>query len=204
MDDSEDEDSGPSLPHTAMLVWAACVALLIGPSVLVWIVRIVALAAQCAPGPDPCRGMALGGGLRDTLGLAWAVGTNTLPLILVALIACIAGLFARRPLLGATTLLLLPLAALMLPMAAVFSSAYDGCQISEAGIGDCTLWGAQMGMSFHEAASVNWQILGFAPYSFALALMLGILGWFFARPKPVTGHATANPFRIPDDRFRRD
>ena len=186
--------------HTALNIWAACVAILLGPALLVWIVRGVALAARCAPGPELCHGMMLGAGLRDTLALSWSVSTNTLILIAVALIASVAGLFARRPLLAASTLLLLPLAALILPMAAVYTSMYDGCPVSESGIGDCTLWGAQMGMSFHTAASVPWLIYGFAPYSFALALMLGIIGWFLVRTRPL-GHATANPHRFPDDRF---
>ncbi|HUO90280.1 MAG TPA: hypothetical protein VMU08_13990 [Rhizomicrobium sp.] len=197
-----DEDLPEAKRNTALIVWAACVTLLLGPSVLVWIVRGVGLAAQCAPGPDPCHGIPLGGGLRDTLFLAWSVGSSTLFLVTAALVAAIAGLCARRPLLAASTLLLLPLAALMLPMAAVYSAMYQGCPVSEAGIGDCTLWGAQMGMSFHLAASVPWLIYGFAPYSFSLALMLGIVGWFFARGRP-PGHATARAHRFPDDRFPR-
>ena len=189
------ENSTQNLPGK---VWTACLALVLGPSLLVWIVRGVALAARCAPGPDACHGMALGGGLRDTLELAWIVNGNTLVLVMVALVAAIACLVAHRPLLGAFTLLLLPLAGLMLPMAAVYSSLYQGCTISEAGIGDCTLWGAQMGMSFHTAASVTWLIYGFAPYSFALALMLGAIGWFLLRVRAPMGHATA---RFPDERF---
>lgn len=197
----DDEVPATVKRHTALNIWAACVAFLLGPSLLVWIVRAVALAAQCAPGPEPCRGMVLGGGLRDALTLSWTVSTDTLILIAVALVASVACLFARRPLLAASTLLLLPLAALILPMAAVYSAMYQGCPVSESGIGDCTLWGAQMGMSFHTAASVPWLIYGFAPYSFSLALMLGIIGWFLLRTRPL-GHATANPHRFPDDRFR--
>ncbi|MBV9542374.1 MAG: hypothetical protein JO167_14020 [Alphaproteobacteria bacterium] len=200
--DSEDDDAPvPAKRNTALIIWASCVAVLLGPSLLVWIVRGVALAAQCAPGPEPCRGVALGGGLRDALNLAWLVSSNTLVLVAITLAASIAILFNRRPLIATITLLLLPLASLMLPMAAVYSALYRDCQVSEAGIGDCTLWGAQMGMSFHTAASVPWLIYGFAPYSFAIALMLGIVGWFFTRPRAV-GHATASPHRFPDERFR--
>lgn len=198
--DEDDDLPAPRKRNTALNIWAACVALLLGPSLLVWIVRAVALAAQCAPGADLCHGIALGGGLRDALTLAWLVVSNTLFLIVVSLIAAVASVFARRPLLGASTLLLLPLGALMLPMAAVYSALTGDCHVSEAGIGDCTLWGAQMGMSFHTAASVPWLIYGFAPYSFSLALMLGIIGWFVTREKPV--HATASAQRYPDERFR--
>ena len=146
--------------------------------------------------------MMLGGGLRDALSLAWSVGTNMIVLFALALTAAIAGLVARHPLLAASSLLLLPLAALILPMGAVYSATYPGCQVSEAGIGDCRLWGAQMGMSFHFAASVPWTIYGFAPYSFSLALMLGAIGWFLLHARP-RGHATASARRVPDDRFSR-
>ena len=188
--------------HTALNIWAACVAILLGPSLLVWIVRGVALAAHCAPGPDICQGMALGGGLRDALFLAWSVSTDTTILISVALTAAVAALFARRPLIAALSLLLLPPLSLILPMAAVGASMYQGCPVSEAGIGDCTLWGAQMGMSFHIAASVQGLIYGFVPYTTALALMLGATGMFLMHARPASGHATANPHSISDDRFR--
>jgi hypothetical protein len=196
----DDEVPATVKRHTARNIWAACVTILLGPSLLVWIVRGVALAAQCAPGPGLCRGMALGGGLRDALNLAWSVSTDTWLLIALAFLAAVACLFARRPLLAASTLLLLPLAAPLLPMAAVYSAIYQDCPVSEAGIGDCTLWGAQMGMSFHTAASINWLVYGFAPYTFSLALMVGIIGWFLMRTRPL-GHATANPHRFPDERF---
>lgn len=199
MDHDEEEIVGAPR-HTARNIWIACVAVLLGPALLVWVVRGVALAAQCAPGPDLCHGMMLGGGLRDALTLAWIIGGNTIALTMIALIAAVAALFDRRPLLAALLLLLLPIAALILPMAAVFTSMYEGCPVSEAGIGNCMLWGAQMGMSFHTAAGVAWQIYGFLPYTFSLALMLGIIGWFLMRTKPL-GHATANPHRFPDERF---
>jgi len=186
--------------HTARNIWAACVAVLIVPAAMAWIVRLVALGAQCAPGPDPCRGMALGGGLRDALALTWLINSNSLVLLAIAFVATVASLFARRPLRAALTFLLLPLAALIVPMAVVFVSMYPGCTVSEAGIGSCVLWGAEMGASFHAAAGVQWQIYSFVPYSFSIALMLGIVGLFLMRPRPL-GHATANPHRMPDSRF---
>ncbi|MEJ0040970.1 MAG: hypothetical protein WDM81_01495 [Rhizomicrobium sp.] len=195
----EDEIEGTQR-HTARNIWAACVAILIGPAAMAWIVRLVAFGAQCAPGPEVCRGLALGGGLRDALALTWAINSNSLVLLAIAFVATIASLVARRPLRAALTFLLLPLAALIVPMAVVFTAMYPGCTVSEAGIGSCTLWGAEMGMSFHAAAGVQWQIYSFVPYSFSLALVLGIVGLFLMRPRPV-GHAVANPHRMPDERF---
>ena len=44
-----------------------------------------------------------------------------------------------------------------------------------------------MGKSFHTAATVPDMIYGVVPYTFALALMIGVLGWFLSRPKPPPG-----------------
>jgi len=187
-------------PPVALIVWALCAAVLLGPSLLVWIVRGVGFAAQCAPGPDPCRGMALGGGLRDALALSWSVGTDILLLIVLAVIAAVACFAARRPLAGALSLVLLPIVTPLLPMLAVYVSRYDGCEINPDGIGTCVLWGARMGRSFHTAAAIPDMIYGFVPYSFALALMVSLLGWFLARPKPQAPvHATARIRRFEDD-----
>jgi hypothetical protein len=169
--------------YTAFTIWAVCVALLLVPSLLVWIVRGAAYAVQCQPGPAPCHGMMLGGGLRDALALAWGVSTNTLFLIAVSVAATLAAFVARRPLLGTLSLLLLPILALALPMLAVFTSRYGDCAVNSDGIGNCTLWGARMGMSFHTAASVPDIIYSLMPYSLSLTLMLGLLGFFFARPR---------------------
>jgi hypothetical protein len=171
----------PPKRHGAIGVWLACTALLLAPSLLVWIVRGVAMAAQCVPGPDLCRGMTLGGGLRDTLDLSWILGSDMLLLVLISLVAAVAALCARRPLLAGLSLLLLPIAAVLLPIFAVSFSRFDGCQVNESGVGDCVLWGAHMGMSMHQAAIANGALLDMAPYSIALALMVGAIGFLFFR-----------------------
>ncbi len=61
--------------------------------------------------------------------------------------------------------LLLPIAALVLPTLAVFASTYSGCAANEGGVGDCTLWGAEMGMAFHTAATAPWLLYDIVPYS---------------------------------------
>jgi hypothetical protein len=181
----------PKKKNHALMLWSATVAILIGPAILVWIIRAVGYVESCAPGPALCHGMPLGFGLRDALALAWALPTNTMLMITVAVAATIAGLFARRPLLAAGGLLILPVAALALPMLAVASAKYDGCSVDESGVGDCMLWGANMGMSFHTAAQAPGLVFDFFPYSFALALMLGLLGWFFSQPRPARSRAHA-------------
>ena len=179
MEDGDNPKVGWRTPLTA---WAICVALLLGPAVLVWLVRGMAYAVQCEPGPGLCHGMTLGAGLRDTLALAWSFSTQPLLLIGVSIIATLTAFRAHRPLLGTVSLLLLPILSLVLPMLAVLVSRYDDCPVSTDSIGSCSLWGASMGMSFHTAAMVPDIIYGIAPYTFALTLMLGLLGFFFARP----------------------
>ncbi len=100
-------DDAVAARRLAQNIWVGAVAVLLGPSLLVWIVRTVGFAARCAPGPLPCRGIELGGGLRDALDLAWSLGDNALLLVSVALVAALAGLFARRPMMAAACLLLL-------------------------------------------------------------------------------------------------
>ncbi|HEY0281271.1 MAG TPA: hypothetical protein VGC27_01460, partial [Rhizomicrobium sp.] len=127
--------------------------------------------------------MMLGGGLRDTLLLAWGISTNAFLLIAVSIAATLAAFAAHRPLTGTLSLLLLPILSLVLPMIAVLTARHGDCAINSDGIGACTLWGAKMGMSFHTAASVPDIIYGLMPFSFSLTLMLGLLGFFFARPR---------------------
>jgi hypothetical protein len=202
MGEDEMSGGGRSFSLTRNL-YAICVAVLLGPALIAWAARGAAFAMKCAPGPDPCNGLPLGLVLREALTVTWTINGNIALMLGIALVATLASIFARRPLRAALTLLLLPLAALIAPMALVYTTMYDGCTVSESGIGSCPLWGSEMGMSFHAAASVQWQVYGFVPYTFALALMLGIIGLFLMRTRPL-GHATANPHRFPDERFRRD
>lgn len=173
--------------------WALCVAVLIGPAMLVWFVRIVALAAGCAPGPALCRGLPIGAGLRDALNLSWAMSNNSLFLIGVSILATLLAFRAWRPLLGTLTLLVLPVLSMLLPLLAVLASRYADCPVSSDGIGSCQLWGAAMGVSFHNAAVARDTIYNVVPYTFALTVMLGVLGFCFARPKaPPPEHPMAH------------
>jgi hypothetical protein len=135
--------------------------------------------------------------MYDALTLAWVLPTNSLALLVLAFIAAIAAICARRFLLGALTLLVIPILSLVLPMIAVMTSTYDNCSVNEGGIGDCPLWGANMGMAFHRAANVGDIVYSFVPYTFSAALMLGVLGWFFTRPR-VPRASMAASMRMPD------
>lgn len=173
----------PQRKKSALTVWAWCVALLMGPALLVWFVRLAALFGGCDPGPGACHGMAFGAGLRDALELDWAIVGQDFVVVGVSLLATLAAFKACRPLLGTLTLLLLPILCLELPILAVLASRYSECAVSSDAIGTCQLWGASMGMSFHNAAAARDVLYGIFPYTFALTVMLGILGFFFARPR---------------------
>jgi len=186
-----DIENEPRRFNPSLALFIAINAALIVPSLAAWILRAIAFAEGCTPGPKLCHGMPLGLFLRDALAVAWAIPADTLLLVTVAVAATIAGLFAKRPLTSAACLLIMPVASLVLPMVAVVSARYDGCTVDESGVGDCMLWGTNMGMSFHTAAQVPQLIFDFFPYTAALALMLGLLGWFFAQPRPKRSHAHA-------------
>jgi hypothetical protein len=174
----------PPPRHREYMVWTSCVALLVVPAILAWFVRGTAYAMSCAPGPDACRGIALGGGMRDALNLGWTISLNTLICVLVSLVAALAALKARHPLLAALTMLLLPTAALALPAFAVFTVTNADCMPNEAAVGECVLWGTKMGMSVHNAVMAEYDLFGMVPYTFALALMVGVVGFLFFRPRP--------------------
>jgi len=183
-DEFDEAESLPPKHSLPLCAWGLCAAVLLGPSVLVWFVRASALAMGCAPGPALCRGMELGAGLHDTLDLAWLIGESALFALAIALAAAVLALALRRPLLAALSPLVLPLAALAFPTLAVYASTYSGCQVNEDGIGDCALWGAHMGMTFHRAARASATLYDLVPYCFALALMVGFIGFLFFRPSP--------------------
>jgi hypothetical protein len=132
--------------------------------------------------------------MHSALALCWWIGGNMMILLAVTLLAAIVSLCARRAMLAALTLLLLPLAALLLPMAAVYTMAFQGCPVSDTAVGDCMLWGVPMGADLQNAAGVPSLVFSFAPYSVALALMVGLLGLFTLRPRPIS-HGMASPGR---------
>jgi len=178
-----DEVETPNKAAPSLTPWALCVAVLLGPAVLVWFVRVVTLVAGCTPGPGLCHGVAFGAGLRDALALSWVVSTNAPLLIALSIVATLFAFRAFRPMLGTLTLFLVPVLSLLLPMLAVLATRYEDCPVSTDAIGSCQLWGASMGMSFHNAALARDIIYAVVPYTVALTFMLGVLGFFFARPR---------------------
>jgi len=179
-------DGPPAPPRRtiARRICALAIILLALPSLAVWGVRGMAFAFHCSPGPGICGGFpAIGAVFKHALEGAWFLGGNPLLCIAIAFIASVAGLAARHPLTAALNMLLLPIAAVLLPTLAVYASRYPGCDPNEQGIGNCTLWGTRMGMNFHYAALAPSLIYNFVPYSVALALMILAMGLLFFRPR---------------------
>ena len=184
--------------HTALNIWAACVAILLGPSSGVGGARRCAGGAlragsRCLPGHGAGRRFA-----RRAL-LAWSVSTDTTILISVALIAAVAALFARRPLISALSFCSPPVADPADGRGRPFAM-YQGC-LSEAGIGDCTLWGAQMGMSYRRERAGPGSTAS-CPIRRRWRADAGPIGMFDAA-RPASGRHRKSGHSISDDRFRQ-
>jgi len=140
-----------------------------------------------------------GSGLQTSLTLAWWIGTHVVLLIALSIITAAACFAMRRPVAGGTSLLFLPILPSVLPMLAVYLSRYPGCDINPDGIGTCMFWGTPMGKAFHTAATVPDLIYSFAPYSFAIALVAGVIGWFLMRSKATNRPRVAVQFQRFED-----
>jgi len=178
-DDVEVKRNGTAAMATR--VWLAGLAALLGPAAVAWIFRGIGYALQCEPGATQCLSAPfdaiLGAVLRGTLDLAWLVST-TVPLTLgLTFVAALAAVVALRPISAALTVLMAPLASLLLPTLLVSVTTYDGCSINPDGLGDCKVWGESMGMAFHNAATAPQLIYTYTPIVVAGALVVGLLGW---------------------------
>jgi hypothetical protein len=162
-------------------IWLVFLALLLVPALAAWVVRLIGFAFSCSPEASDCLsqpfdGM-MGAALKGTLDLAWLVSINTVVMLGLALIASIAAIIALRPVSAAATMLLAPLASLVLPKLLVNATAYNGCAVNVDGLGDCKVWGEGMGMAFHHAAFARQLFYAETPIVVAGALVVGLLGW---------------------------
>ncbi len=165
----------------ATRIWIAGLAILLVPSLAAWIVRALGYALSCAPNATGCPGTPfdgiMGAALRGTLDLAWMISTDVALTLAIAIGASLAAIVALRPVSAALTMLIAPLAALLLPTLLVSVTTYDGCAVNADGLGDCKVWGESMGMAFHNAASAPQLIYTYTPIVVAGALVTGLLGW---------------------------
>jgi len=161
------------------MIWALALLILVVPGLNVFAVLAAAYVAGCAPGAETCGVFAPGMLFKAALDMAWFVGA-TIPLTIgLTILAGLGAVLGGHPLKAALSVLLLPLVALLLPVAAVWATAYgDSCMVNEGGVGDCVLWGEPMGASFHMAAVAPWLAFWYAPYAAGGAAIAGLAGWF--------------------------
>ncbi|MGQ0741336.1 MAG: hypothetical protein ACT4OG_03445 [Alphaproteobacteria bacterium] len=164
----------------ATRVWIAGLAILLAPAIAAWALRGIGFILQCDPAAASCLGepfdTVLAAALRGSLDLAWFVST-TVPLALgIVFLAAMAAIIALRPVSAGLTVLIAPLAVLLLPILLINATRYDGCQINADGLGECTVWGQPMGMSFHSAEIAPQFIYTYAPLAVSGAVVIGLLG----------------------------
>ena len=165
----------------ACRIWWFGLAALLVPAAVAWIFRGVGYALHCAPQaatciPAPFTGM-LGFALKGTLDLAWFVGATPPMTLGLTVFTGLAAVVAAHPARAAGTMFAAPLMALLLPVGLVGVSTYEGCIVNENGLGNCVLWGANMGMTFHRAAIAPELIYSYTPLAVSGALVAGFLGW---------------------------
>jgi hypothetical protein len=173
---------GNGLATFARHVWVFIVAVMVVPAAIAWLIRAGFAIGGCEPAAaacfaDPANGIALTA-LKSTLDIAWMIGANTLVALGLTTLAAMAAIIGVRPINAAFTVLLMPHAVLFLPKWLVDYTAYPGCAVSEAHIGNCVLWGTKMGDAFHSAAVAYPSLIyTYTPFAVAGALIAGLLGW---------------------------
>jgi hypothetical protein len=163
----------------------------------VWLLGILAFAAPalaalatlvlgryegCARGAAACGKLpALGLFFKQSLDVAWMLGVNAVPLILLTGIVALAAILARSPGRAFVGVFGGPTAALLLPILVVMSALYPGCRIEEGG--SCQFWGVAMGNSFSAAAVAPWLIYIIPPVGFAAALAVMLIAFIVKRQR---------------------
>lgn len=162
-------------------VWLFIVAALTVPVLLAWGVRAAFAVAGCNPEAATCfadpANAIMGSALKATLDIAWLLGATDFITLGLTTLAAMAAIIGLRPIHAALTVLIVPLASLLLPVWLVGQTAYAGCAVSEGRVGDCVLWGTHMGDTFHAAATAPSLIYTYTPFAVAGALVAGLLGW---------------------------
>jgi len=119
--------------------------------------------------------------MRESLALAWLIGLHPFRALALAILAAGVALSLRKPIRASVGTLLMPLFAVTVPTAAVQTLLFPGC--GEARIWGCSVFGASLGAAVHRASLAWGVIYGAAPYDFAAALMVAVIGFAFFRPR---------------------
>lgn len=173
-----------SVAELALRIWWFAVATLLLPAILAWFVRGTAFAIGCTPGAGQClaggtfEGL-LGASFQGLLDMAWLVGAVAPVTLGLTLAAGLAAIVAARPIRAALTVLLVPMAALMLPIWLVGVSADPGCHAANT-VAHCVLWGRAMSASIARAGPALELTYTYVPLGVAAALVAGLLGCIVA------------------------
>jgi len=172
---------GNGMATFARHVWLFVVCALLLPVTAAWLVRGGFALGGCEPAAAACFtdpiNMIMGNAFKATLNIAWMMGTTDIVTLGLTTLAAMAAIIGLRPVHSALTVLVVPLASLLLPVWLVGKTAYAGCKVSEGQVGDCVLWGTNMGDTFHMAATAPALIYTYTPFAVAGALVAGLLGW---------------------------
>ena len=167
----------------AKTVWLFGLAAFVAPALLGWTILWLGRSEGCAFGAASCVKLpVLGAAFKQTLDLAWALGTSPAALIPLALVVALAAILARSPRRAFIGVFGGPTLALLLPVLVVMSALYPGCRLDESG-GSCTFWGVAMGDSFSTAAVAPWLVYIIPPVAFAAGLASMLIAFIVKRQR---------------------
>ena len=167
----------------AKSVWLLGVLAFAAPALAAWAILAIGHYEGCAPGAAACTKLpALGFFFKQSLDVAWMLGVNAVPLILLTGLVALAAILARSPGRAFVGVFGGPTVALLMPILVVMSALYPGCRIDEAG-GSCQFWGVAMGGSFSTAAVAPWMVYIIPPVGFAAALAVMLIAFIVKRQR---------------------
>ena len=167
----------------AKSAWLVGLLVFVAPALAGWAILGLGRYEGCAFGAAGCAKLpALGIFLKHSLDIAWMLGTNAVPLILLTGIVALAAIQARSPGRAFVGVFGGPTAALLLPVLVVTSALYPGCHIDEGG-SSCQFWGVAMGGCFSAAAVAPWMVYVIPPVGFAAPLAITLIAFIVKRQR---------------------
>ena len=166
----------------AKSVWLLGILAFAAPALAAWAILAIGHYEGCAPGAAACGKLpALGLFFKQSLDVAWMLGINAVPLILLTGVVALAAILARSPGRAFVGVFGGPTAAMLLPILVVMSALYPGCRIDKGG--SCQFWGVAMGNSFSAAAVAPWLVYIIPPVGFAAALAVMLIAFIVKRQR---------------------
>lgn len=183
-----------------LIVGLAALGLMFAP--VLWTASVVALGSVGGCRIDQAgvcvvAGVNLGEALKAALDAAWTwplVAGGLLMLVLAGIATLAAhrafSSFVGRFVAGGVVVAIALIGLVIVPVILVTVIAPQSCQINEAAVGDCSLYGVAQGMSTHSAAVAPWLLFFVAPAALAyLVVYLVILSILAVRDGRRQGRA---------------